>query len=72
MKTFYHFILKYREPAPRNDKEELANRIYEDGDFPRRSANYNEISQYIETTEQYFSLAVIFDELWEEYLTVIE
>ncbi|MDZ5711939.1 YozE family protein [Jeotgalibacillus haloalkalitolerans] len=69
MKTFYHYVLKYREPTPRDGKEKLANKIYEDGDFPRRSKNYNEISQYIETTEHYFSLAVIFDELWDEYQT---
>ncbi|TFE03013.1 YozE family protein [Jeotgalibacillus salarius] len=72
MRTFYHFVLKYREPAPRNNKETLANKIYEDNSFPRRSSDYNEISQYIETTDDYFSLAVVFDDLWEEYRTVIK
>ncbi|KIL48855.1 hypothetical protein KP77_20660 [Jeotgalibacillus alimentarius] len=67
MKTFYHFVLKYREPVARDSKEELANKIYDDSSFPKRSKNYDEISSYIETSDIYYSLAVTFDELWEEY-----
>ncbi|WP_227395344.1 YozE family protein [Jeotgalibacillus aurantiacus] len=68
-KSFYHFVMKYREPKPRNNKELLANRIYDDLDFPKNLKSYNDVSQYIETTDLYSSLASTFDEVWEEYTT---
>ncbi|TDL34809.1 YozE family protein [Jeotgalibacillus sp. S-D1] len=66
-RSFYHYVMKYREPEPNSRESELANSMYDDLDFPKMSEDYHELSNYIELTEIYFDKISIFDDLWEEY-----
>ncbi|PPA71194.1 YozE family protein [Jeotgalibacillus proteolyticus] len=66
-RSFYHFVMKYREPEATTQEGILANAMYDDLDFPKMSDDYHEISSYVELTEFYSDKISIFDELWEEY-----
>ena len=66
-RSFYHYVMKYREPEPKSNFGEFANTMYDDLDFPKMAEEYNEISNYIELTEVFNDKISTFDELWEEY-----
>lgn len=67
-KSFYHFLLKYRHPAPKADISVFANEAYLDHSFPKTSENYHEISSYLELNGHYLESMTIFDEAWELYV----
>ncbi|MEW9501825.1 YozE family protein [Jeotgalibacillus marinus] len=71
-RSFYHFIMKYREPVEKTKEGIFANTMYNDLDFPKMSEDYNEVSDYIELTEIYNDKVAVFDELWEEYRIIIK
>lgn len=68
-KSFYHFILKYRDE--RNDKKLklLADQIYWDHSFPKQSSNYHEISMYLEMNGHFLDAVSTFDRAWQIYET---
>jgi len=66
-RSFYHYVMKYREPVIQTEEGILANAMYDDLDFPKMAEDYHEISDYIELTEIYIDKISIFDQLWEEY-----
>ena len=65
MKTFYEFVLTYRGAA--NEKGDFAEAVFEDSLFPRRTLNFNELSQYVEMKADASMKTSIFDEIWDEY-----
>jgi uncharacterized protein YozE (UPF0346 family) len=67
-KSFYHFLMKYRHPAPKDEAAQFANHAYEDHSFPKLSHDYHEISLYLEMNGHYLPSMSIFDSLWEIYL----
>lgn len=67
-KSFYHFLMKYRHPKPKDDISRFANNAYEDHSFPKNSEDYDEVSSYLEFNGQYLESMSIFDEAWEIYL----
>ncbi|KAB2333551.1 YozE family protein [Cytobacillus gottheilii] len=67
-KTFYHFLMKYRHPNPKDEISQFANDAYEDHSFPKTSENYEEISSYLELNGSYLQSMMVFDEAWELYL----
>lgn len=67
-KSFYHFLMKYRHPKPKDDISRFANHAYEDHSFPKNSEDYDEVSSYLEFNGQYLESMSIFDEAWEIYL----
>lgn len=67
-KSFYHFLMKYRHPKPKDDISRFANHAYEDHSFPKNSEDYDEVSSYLEFNGQYLETMSIFDEAWEIYL----
>jgi len=67
-KSFYHFLMKFRHPAPKDEISEFANHAYEDHSFPKNSADYDEISSYLELNAPYLSGMQVFDHAWETYL----
>jgi len=67
-KSFYHYLLKYRNPSPRNPIEQFANDAYHDHSFPSRSTSYDEISRYLELNGHYLSNMTIFDQVWELFI----
>ncbi|WP_174733147.1 YozE family protein [Mesobacillus harenae] len=68
MKSFYHFLLKYRHPEPKDDISRFANSAYEDHSFPKNSEDYHELSSYLELNVHYPESMAIFDDAWELYL----
>ena len=66
-KSFYHFLMKYRHPSPKDAISEFANNAYRDHSFPKTSKDYHEISSYLELNGQYLQSMTIFDEAWELY-----
>jgi uncharacterized protein YozE (UPF0346 family) len=69
IKTFYHFLMKYRHPAPKDDISKFANHAYHDHSFPKTSKDYHDISSYLELNGQYLESMTIFDEAWQLYLS---
>jgi len=67
-KTFYHFLMKYRHPEPKDSVSFFANNAYNDHGFPKTSSDYHEISAYLELNGSYLENMIIFDEAWELYL----
>ena len=67
-KTFYHFLMKYRHPSPKDKISRFANHAYLDHDFPKTSSDYHEISLYLELNGAYMESMAVFDEAWELYL----
>lgn len=67
VKSFYHFLMKYRHPAPKDEISRLANHAYLDHSFPKQSSDYHEISSYLELNGHYLDSMAIFDEAWQDY-----
>jgi uncharacterized protein YozE (UPF0346 family) len=67
-KTFYHFLMKYRHPAPKDDISKFANHAYHDHSFPKISEDYHEISLYLELNGHYLDSMTVFDDAWQFYL----
>jgi uncharacterized protein YozE (UPF0346 family) len=66
-KSFYHFLMKYRHPKPKDEVSQFANDAFHDHDFPKSSSDYHEISLYLEMNSHYLKSMSIFDEAWEIY-----
>ena len=67
-KSFYHFLMKYRHPKPKDWISHFANSAYMDHAFPKHSENYDEISSYLELNGQYLESMSVFDEAWDLYI----
>jgi len=67
MKSFYHFLMKYRHPKPSDSISQFANDAYLDHSFPKSSTDYHEISSYLELNGFYLESMRVFDEAWEKY-----
>ena len=67
MRSFYHFLMTYRGKLKPNDESRLADWAYKSFDFPKHSADYDEISKYLETNSPFPGALTVFDELWEVY-----
>lgn len=67
-KSFYHFLMKYRHPSPKDTISSFANHAYLDHSFPKTSESYHEISSYLELNGQYLDSMTVFDEAWQLYL----
>lgn len=68
-KSFYHYLMKYRDFKPKDELSEFANDAYKDHSFPKISTDYHEISTYLEMNGQYLKTMSIFDQAWELYIT---
>lgn len=66
-KSFYHFLMKYRHPEPKDVISIFANHAYLDHSFPKMSEDYHELSTYLELNGPYLDSMSIFDEAWELY-----
>ena len=67
-KSFYHFLMKYRHPEPKEVISVFANDAYQDHSFPKTSSDYDQLSSYLEFNGTYLKSMRIFDEAWELYL----
>ncbi|MGX1264063.1 uncharacterized protein YozE (UPF0346 family) [Rossellomorea marisflavi] len=67
-KSFYHYLMKHRQPSAKDDLTAFANAAYDDHAFPKHSGEYDEISSYLEFNGHYLDSMVIFDRAWDMYL----
>lgn len=67
-KSFFHFLMKYREVKAMDEISQFANAAYQDHGFPKHSEDYNEISTYLELNGAYLPSMVLFDQAWELYM----
>ncbi|GER68536.1 YozE family protein [Weizmannia acidilactici] len=71
-KSFYQFLMKYRDPYLKDEMTAFANGAYHDHSFPKHSSDYHEISSYLELNGQYIPSMDIFDKAWEIYLSELK
>ncbi|MCM3003435.1 YozE family protein [Priestia koreensis] len=67
MKSFYHYLMKYRANKKNDALGEFARAAYDDHSFPKMETDYNEISSYLEMNGHYLPSMSVFDEAWELY-----
>lgn len=67
-KTFYQYLMIHRNSEGKSELAIFANHAYLDHSFPKRSSDYQEISQYLELNGDYLPSMRIFDEAWEMYV----
>ncbi|QTC43221.1 YozE family protein [Bacillus sp. V3] len=67
-KSFYHYLMKHRQPTAKDDITRFANEAYDDHSFPKQSWDYDEISLYLEMNGSYLESMIIFDRAWDLYL----
>ncbi|WP_312472588.1 YozE family protein [Neobacillus sp.] len=68
-KSFYHFLMKYRHPAPMDEISQFANDAYLDHTFPKTADDYHELSSYLELNGPYLESMSVFDEVWQQYIS---
>lgn len=67
MRSFYHYMMTYRGTKQKDDKFRLADWMLHDHDFPKHSADYEEISNYLESNSPFTNALNVFDQLWDAY-----
>ncbi|WP_064091337.1 YozE family protein [Rossellomorea aquimaris] len=67
-KSFYHYLMKYRQPSANDDLTKFANSAYDDHSFPKQSKLYDDISSYLEMNGHYLESMSVFDKAWDYYL----
>ncbi|MBM7569887.1 uncharacterized protein YozE (UPF0346 family) [Aquibacillus albus] len=60
--------MRYRGLKQPTDESRLADWMFEDHDFPKHSASYDEISRYLEWNVPFVEAVQVFDKLWDDYL----
>ncbi len=66
-KSFYHYLLKYREEPPRDELAAFANNAFYDPAFPKSEDSYDVLSRYLEMEVDYMPSMGVFDDAWEKY-----
>ncbi|UOQ85829.1 YozE family protein [Gracilibacillus salinarum] len=68
MKSFYHFMMRYRGNKQLDDARKLADWMFYEHDFPKHSADYDDISRYLEWHTPFPEAISAFDRLWDSYI----
>lgn len=69
-KTFYHFLMRYRNPGAKDELAKFAEDAFHDHSFPKGSSNYDELSRYLEMNGDYLRSMTIFDHAWDLYVQI--
>lgn len=69
MRSFYHYMMRYRGDKSQTDERRLAEWIFQDHNFPKQATSYDEISSYLEWNIPFTDALRVYDSLWEEYET---
>lgn len=65
--SFYQYLMTERHSLEPDDITRFAHDAELDDNFPKRSEDYHEISQYLEMNGHYLPSMTVFDEAWETY-----
>lgn len=66
-KSFYHYLMKYREEPPRDEVAAFANHAFMDHSFPKDADEYDTLSRYLEMDVDYLPSMSVFDMAWGKY-----
>ncbi len=66
-KSFYHYLMKYREETPGDEIAAFANDAFADHSFPKGADEYDTLSRYLEMDVDYLPSMSVFDTAWEKY-----
>ncbi|TQR20697.1 YozE family protein [Psychrobacillus vulpis] len=69
--SFYLFVLKFRGGQKKDMKSLFAESMFNQHDFPKAETSFDTLSKYIEELAHPDMSAVVFDELWEQYIEAI-
>ncbi|MCA1023230.1 YozE family protein [Halobacillus litoralis] len=72
MKSFYHYMMRYRGNKKMDEEKQLAEWMFKDHSFPKQSVSYDEISRYLEWNAPFAGALSLFDRLYDEYEQVEE
>lgn len=72
MKSFYAFLMTFRQPKEIDEMTSFANQAFLDLEFPKHSQDYDEISRYLEMNGDYLQNMSVFDEAWDKYKEVFK
>lgn len=67
MRSFYHYMMRYRGNQQADDEKQLAEWMFEDHSFPKQSTSYHELSNYLELNIPFSNALVVFDQLFDHY-----
>ncbi|WP_082235985.1 YozE family protein [Halobacillus massiliensis] len=67
MRSFYHYMMRYRGNKQPDEEKQLADWMFEDHDFPKQATTYDEVSRYLEWNIPFPNALAVFDRLFEDY-----
>ncbi|WP_107950778.1 YozE family protein [Lysinibacillus parviboronicapiens] len=67
-KSFYLYVLTFRGGDWSDRKARFAEEMFHEHNFPKQSADFDELSTYIETYATDNLTTEVFDELWDLYV----
>ncbi len=67
-KSFYLYVLTFRGGDWSDSKVRFAEEMFHEHNFPKQSADFDELSTYIESFATDNLTTVTFDELWALYV----
>ncbi|MBM7552533.1 YozE family protein [Thalassobacillus pellis] len=68
MRSFYHYMMRFRGNKQLNDEKKLADWMFEDHSFPKQATTYDEVSRYLEWNAPFPDALKAFDRLWDDYI----
>ncbi|MHA8111147.1 YozE family protein [Lactobacillaceae bacterium Melli_B4] len=66
--SFYQYLMTERNPKSTGEIAEFANNAFYDHSFPKNTADFDEISKYLEENGSYLPSMTIFDDAWSRFL----
>ncbi|MCO0831526.1 YozE family protein [Fructobacillus sp. W13] len=66
-RSFYGWLMTNRNAVAATEIQQFANNAFLDPAFPKQSMDFDELSEYLETSASYLMSMTIFDEAWAEY-----
>ncbi|MFD1018417.1 YozE family protein [Thalassobacillus hwangdonensis] len=67
MRSFYHYMMRYRGNKHKDEEKQLAEWMFEDHSFPKQSKSYDELSSYLEFNAPFTGALSVFDRIWDTY-----
>ncbi|MHC0040639.1 YozE family protein [Streptococcus periodonticum] len=66
-KSFYTWLMAERNPKSKAPKAILADLVFHETNFPKHTADFDEVSRYLEEHADFSFNLSDFDAIWEDY-----
>ncbi|WP_181348390.1 sterile alpha motif-like domain-containing protein [Thalassobacillus sp. CUG 92003] len=67
MRSFYHYMMRYRGNKQNDGEKQLADWMFGDHSFPKQATSYDEVSRYLEWNIPFPEALAVFDRVWTQY-----